>query len=183
MSKSIKLKDEVYLDSSSVTHGRMIKTDGSNKPIPVSDYLTIHSAAGTAGSGSTRRYIKLFSIKPRGIYHTFYHHFKVVEQENVGFIFEGEILLHLDVNYVMSTGRSRFFKGNYTFNDLGVKVIMLVENNTAQQTEIGVYVYFTTPYNWRTCVVYTITSNALGVLEYSTETFETEPNYVYKTEI
>lgn len=183
MSKSVKLNNDMYFDSNGVVHRQKREMDGTKDTILLSKYLSFSNSGGTGSEGATRKWLKLFSIKPRGRYNTFYHHFAVIERENVGFMFEGKILIHLDVNYVMSTSRSRYFTGSYNFNDIGTKVVMLVENNTAQETEIGVYVYFPNTYNWRSISTYTISSNALGVLEYSNETFATEPSYVYKTEI
>lgn len=181
MSKSIKLKDNNYIDSTSVINRDYNPLTAVTQRVPLNKYITMYKSQGTGSTG--KKYIKLLTIKPKQRYQTLYLKFTALESENVSFVFNGDILLHLDTDKIMSTSRSRYFSGSYVFNDINAKMVMYVENNTAGNIEVSLYCYLPT-YNWRSISIGSIISNGLGYITFEENGLtDSEPSYVYKTEI
>ena len=103
MAKSIKLKNENYIDSSSICY-RKIKLDD------VFNFVSTKSSINTAVAN---QYCKLFEITLTRSYVTAYIDFSIIETENVGMIFDGKIFLHADYSGKIVSYQ---LMGNYSNN-------------------------------------------------------------------
>lgn len=175
MAKSIKLKNENYIDSSSICY-RKVRLDD------IFNFVGTKSSINTA---ATNQYCKLFEITLTQSYETAYIDFSIIETENVGMIFDGKIFLHADYSGKIVSYQ---LMGEYSNNAIEAKLILYVEKNNAHDIKISFYIKNT--YNWRTFnfkinSIFNSKRNDftnINILKNSSW-IENEPQYVAKREL
>jgi hypothetical protein len=93
----------------------------------INAHLKAYNTSGTAGSGTSTPYRKLLTISLPNAYQTQYIKFVAYEGENMTYLFNGEILVHLNANKVIANS---YLWGTYTMkNASDIKMILYVEDN------------------------------------------------------
>lgn len=142
-------------------------------------YTKTYSTKSTQNVASTYPYRKILTIKLSKAYETIFFKFTAAETENVGCIFNGEVLASLDVN---KNYRQAAFYGSYTAKSLeNMKMMLINEDKTTGNVTLGLYCYL--PYNWRTVQLDVLGGIDLDAISEDNSYFSSEPENLGKTEI
>lgn len=152
-----------------------------NKLKNIDKHFNIYSTESTKAAGTSYPYRKILTIKLSKAYDIIFFNFTAVEAENIGFIFDGQILVKLNSKKEIQAEK---FTGEYSYKNLDAKMILYREEDTTGNTILSLYCYM--PFNWRT--VQLSISDILGTLgidaiESDNSYSSSEPTYKNKTEI
>lgn len=165
MSKSIKLKDDNYIDISSIAVQRNVI---------LNKYIKMHRHPGTHENGITYPYRKLLTIKIKEEWRRTFLKFVAIDWENGSFIFDGEIIVGSNGS---GTHSFRHFTGSFSYKgNSNIKMILYLESNTNGNLVYSIWCYAPVSY----CTIYVGVVQALNLDDITldcTDFSASEPDY------